>query len=159
MLELHQKHPVLGLDSLYHLLKPKFGCSRKRVYCQMRLAGITSVRCWTYKATTNSSIAPHCVQSPYTKLFERPNQAWVGDITYISPGEDRCYPALVKDLCARKIVGYTFSGRIDTVLTLEAMDMAIRRGKPSKGLIFHGDGGVQYAIMTFRKWLESYGIR
>ncbi|MFR6102885.1 MAG: DDE-type integrase/transposase/recombinase [Christensenellales bacterium] len=77
----------------------------------------------------------------------------------MSPGEDRCYPALVKDLCARKIVGYTFSGRIDTVLTLEAMDMAIRRGKPSKGLIFHGDGGVQYAIMTFRKWLESYGIR
>ena len=39
LVELHEKYPSMGLDSLYHLLKPDYGCSRKRVYRQMRLAG------------------------------------------------------------------------------------------------------------------------
>lgn len=55
----------MGLDSLYHLLKPNFGCSRKRVY----------------------------------------------------------------------------------------------RRKPSAGLIFHSDRGVQYAARAYRERLEAYGIR
>lgn len=59
----------------------------------------------------------------------------------------------------RKIVGYAFSNRIDTALTLEALDMAVRRCKSPKGLIFHSDRGVQYAVAAFRERLESYGIR
>ena len=43
LIELHEKYPAMGLDSLYRLLKPEFGCSRKRVHRQMRLAGISSV--------------------------------------------------------------------------------------------------------------------
>ena len=36
LVELHEKYPALGLDSLHHMLKPEFGCSRKRVHRQMR---------------------------------------------------------------------------------------------------------------------------
>ena len=54
LVELHQKYPALSLDNLYHLVKPEFGCSRKRVHRQMRLAGIFSVRRRAYKVTTNS---------------------------------------------------------------------------------------------------------
>ena len=50
--ELHQNYPALG--SLCHLLQPEFGCSRKRVHRQLRLAGIVSVRCRACKVTTNS---------------------------------------------------------------------------------------------------------
>lgn len=161
LVELHQKYPALGLDSLYHLLKPEFGCSRKRVHRQMRFAGIASVRRRAYKATTNSRhshpIAPNLLQRNF--YFEHPNQAWVGDITYIPTGEGWLYLAIVKDLCSRKIVGYAFSSRIDTALTLDALDMAVRRRKPPKGLIFHSDRGVQYAAGAFRERLESYGIR
>ena len=53
LIELHEKYPALGLDSLYRLLKPEFGCSRKRVHRQMRLAGISSVRRRAYKKTTH----------------------------------------------------------------------------------------------------------
>lgn len=159
--ELHQKYPALGLDSLYHLLKPEFGCSRKRVHRQMQLAGIASVRRRAYKITTNSRhshpIAPNLLKRNF--FFERPNQAWVGDITYIPTGEGWLYLAIVKDLCTRKIVGYSFSSRIDTALTLEALDMAVRRSNPPMGLIFHSDRGVQYAAHAFRDRLESYGIR
>ena len=43
LVELHEQYPALGLDSLYHMLQPEFGCSRKRVHRQMRLSGISSV--------------------------------------------------------------------------------------------------------------------
>ena len=156
LVELHEKYPAMGLDSLYHLLKPDFGCSRKRVYRQMRLAGISSVRHRSYKITTNSNhthpIAPNLLQRNFS--FDRPNQAWVGDITYIPTGEGWLYLAIVKDLCSRKIVGYAFSDRIDAQLTLAALEMAYRRRKPSAGLIFHSDRGVQYAAIAFRERLE-----
>ena len=161
LVELHQKYPALGLDSLHHMLKPEFGCSRKRVYRQMRIAGIVSARRRAYKATTNSRHshppAPNLLQRKF--CFEHPNQAWVGDITYIPTGEGWLYLAIVKDLCTRKIVGYAFSSRIDTSLTLEALDMAVCLCKPPKSLIFHSDRGVQYAAGAFRERLESYGIQ
>ena len=160
-MELHQKHPALGLDSLYHMLKPEFSCSRKRVYRQMQIAGIVSARHRAYKATTNSQhshpVVPNLLKRNF--FFEQPNQAWVGDITYIPTGESWLYLTIVKDLCTRKIVGYAFSERIDTSLTLEALDMAAWRCKPPQGLIFHSDRGVQYAAVAFRDRLESYGIR
>ena len=55
-------------------------------------------------------------------------------------------------------MGYAFSSRIDTQLTLSALDMAVRRERPSPGLIFHSDRGVQYAAEAFR-WLAALGIR
>ena len=161
LVELHEKHPAMGLDSLYHLLKPEFGCSRKRVHRQMRLAGICSARRRAYKRTTNSNhdnpIAPNLLKRNFS--FDRPDQAWVGDITYIPTDEGWLYLAIVKDLCLKKIVGYAFSDRIDTQLTLEALDMAYRRRKPAKGVIFHSDRGVQYAASTYRERLDAYGIR
>ncbi len=161
LIELHEKYPAMGLDSLYHLLKPEFGCSRKRVYRQMRLAGICSVRNRAYRITTNSNhnnpIAPNLLKRNFS--FVQPNEAWVSDITYIPTGEGWLYLAIVKDLCTRKIVGYAFSSRIDTQLTLAALHMALQRQKPGKGLIFHSDRGVQYTATPFRNCLESYGLR
>jgi len=59
-----------------------------------------------------------------------------------SKAHEQEYPAITKDLYARKIVGYAFSDCIDTQLTLAVLDMAYRH-RPGKGLIFHSDRGVQ----------------
>ena len=127
----------------------------------MKAAGIHSQRKRAYKATTNSRhncpIAPNLLQRQFT--FSRPNQAWLGDITYIPTGEGWLYFAIVKDLCTKKIVGYAFSQRIDTQLTLDALNMAVRRERPAPGLIFHSDRGVQYAAAAFRERLASLGVR
>ena len=76
IVELHQND--LSLDSLCHPPKPEFGCSRKRVHRQMRLAGIASVRHRACKITTNSRhshpVAPTLLKR--NSFFEQPNQAW-----------------------------------------------------------------------------------
>ena len=41
---------------------------------------------------------------------------------------------------------------------LKALRRAIRRRRPSRGLIFHSDRGVQYACTGFRKELQAHGF-
>ncbi len=123
----------------------KLSCSRKRVY----------------KTTTNSRhahpIAPNLPSRHFS--FDKPDMAWVGDITYIPTDEGWLYCAIVKDLCAKQIVGYAFSDRIDTCLALDALNMAVRRRKPHPGLIFHSNRGVQYAANTYRQRLLDLHFR
>ena len=64
----------------------------------------------------------------------------------------------MKDLCLKKIVGYSFSSRIDTNLTVTALKMAVNRQKPQDNLIFHSDRGVQYASAGYREALAEYNI-
>lgn len=66
--------------------------------------------------------------------------------------------AIVKDLCTKKVVGYAFSKRIDSALTVSALKMAIRRQKPPAGCIFHSDRGVQYTSKSFRKLISEHEI-
>jgi len=161
IVRLHQKYPSLGLDSMYHILKHNFSCSRGRVHRLMKRAGIRSVRKAGFKITTNSRhklpIAPNLLKRNFH--VDKPNTAWVSDITYIRTSEGWLYLAIAKDLCTRKVVGYACSASIDTDLVLEALHMALRRQKPPKGLIFHSDRGIQYASHRFRQALELAGIR
>ncbi len=84
-MDLHEKYPAMGVDSLYRFLKPELSCSRKRVHRQTRIAGISSIRLQTNKTTTNSNhnhpIAQNLLMRNFT--FEHPDQAWVGGITCI----------------------------------------------------------------------------
>lgn len=40
LVRLHEKYPALGLDSLYHMLKPEHSCSRGKVHHLMKSTGI-----------------------------------------------------------------------------------------------------------------------
>lgn len=161
LVTLHEKYPAMGLDSLHHTLKPQFLCSRKRVHRLMKQLNIHSLRRKAYKKTTNSNhthpIAPNLLDRNFS--FPQPNQAWVGDITYIPTDEGWLYLAAIKDLCTRKVVGYAFSDRIDTNLTLDALNMAVGREKPSAHLIFHSDRGSQYAASAYQERLRDLQFR
>ncbi len=161
LLALHTKYPSLGLDSLYHLIRKDLSCSRKRIHRLMNQLHIFSVRKRAYKATTNSRhshpVAPNLLKRKFS--FDAPNMAWVGDITYIPTDEGWLYLAIVKDLCTKQVVGYAFSDRIDTNLSLAALDMAVRRRHPSQGLIFHSDRGIQYAAGAYQLRLANLGLR
>lgn len=160
ILRLHQKYPALGLDSIHQILRRDHKCSRSRVHRLMKHLNVHSVRKKAFRVTTNSKhnnpIAPNLLNRNFH--VDRPDRVWVGDITYIPTGEGWLYLAIVKDLCTKKVVGYAFSERIDTALTLEALQMAYCRQKPKTGLIFHSDRGVQYAAFGYRQLLETFHI-
>ena len=112
------------------------------------------------RITTNSkhnyAVSPNILKRDFTA--DKANQKWVGDITYIPTDEGWLYVAIVKDLCLKKIVGYAFSSRIDTDLTVAALKMAVNRQKPQDNLIFHSDRGVQYSSAGYREALAEYNI-
>ena len=63
LVRLYEKYPALGLDSLYHMLKAEYSCSRGRVHRLMSAMGIHSMRKKACKSTTysrhNHPIAPN----------------------------------------------------------------------------------------------------
>ena len=160
LIEFHEKHPAAGLDGLYHMLKSIIKCSRNRIHRLMKKYNIHSIRKRAYRITTNSNhnyaVSPNLLKRDFKVDF--PNRKWVGDITYIPTDEGWLYTAIIKDLCDRKIVGYAFSNRIDTNLTVAALEMAVCRQKPGDTLIFHSDRGVQYASHQYRETLAKHSI-
>jgi transposase InsO family protein len=101
--------------------------------------------------TTNSKHKFAVTQNKLNRKFkvEKPNQVWAADITYIRVINGWIYLAVVLDLFNRKIVGYQTSRRIDTRLALGALEQALQTRRPSSGLLFHSDRGVQFASDNF----------
>lgn len=88
-----------------------------------------------------------------------PNTVWCGDITYIWTGKTWSYLAVVLDLYARRVVGWSMSERADKELVINALDDAWnRRGKPT-GVMFHSDQGSQYMSLKFRQRLWRYQMQ
>jgi putative transposase len=135
--------------------------SNQRVRRIMNENGLVSVLKAKYKATTNSNhkypVAPNLLNKTFTA--DKPNQKWVGDITYISTEEGWLYLAAVEDLFHRKIVGWALDSRMTKQLTQRAIEQAVNKEKPDKGLIFHSDRGSQYAAYDYQDKLREYGIR
>jgi transposase InsO family protein len=87
----------------------------------------------------------------------RPDEIWVGDITYIATDQGWLYLAAILDLYSRRIVGWAMSSRIDTALVLGAWQMALTHRQPPAQLLFHSDRGSQYASQEFRGALAAAG--
>lgn len=54
-----------------------------------------------------------------------PNQAWVSDITYIRTRSGWLYLAVVLDLYARKVVGWSMAPSMHAELVCTALQLAI----------------------------------
>jgi transposase InsO family protein len=135
-------------------------CGRNRVARLMRENGIAAKTKKKFKATTNSRhnlpVAPNLLNREF--IVARPDEAWVGDITYVWTREGWLYLAVVLDLFSRKVIGWGMGERLTAEIALSALKMAILNRMPSAGVIFHSDRGVQYASDAFRKLLEYHGF-
>ena len=87
--------------------------------------------------------------------IKRPDQVWVGDITYLKVGAIYRYLAVVMDKYSRRVVGWSYGPRKDVVLTLRALNRAVQSRRPKPGLVFHTDRGTEYAATVFRERLTS----
>ncbi len=136
----------------------KRGCHQ--VAQSLRRQGLRAKAARKYKATTNSNhtlpVAENLLKQNFTA--QRPNQVWVGDITYIGTDEGWLYMALVLDLYSRKVVGWSMSERMPTSLVCDALRTALFARKMPRGVIMHTDRGSQYCSREHRVLLDEHGL-
>ncbi|WP_348829193.1 IS3 family transposase, partial [Escherichia coli] len=108
---------------------------------------------------------PGAVHTCLPNLLERqfavpePDRVWYGDITYIWAGNRWCYLAVVMDLFARRVIGWSLSANADTALISSALRMAYEvRGQP-RDVMFHSDQGSQYTGLKYQQLLWRYRIK
>ena len=157
--------PYCGGKKLYHSLKPLFvqngiKCGRDQLFNILREENLLIKPKRRHHQTTDSNHR----NKVYANLikdekFDRPNQVWVSDITYIRVGESFHYLNLVTDLVSRKIVGYSLWDTLETEGTLRALRQALRHKNWSEELIHHSDRGVQYSSEIYIKLLKKNGIK
>ncbi len=157
----HQSYETYGARRIKaRLEKEGIKCGKNRVSRLMRENGICSRLKRKYKATTNSNhrypVAPNLLNQDFTA--DRPNEKWVGDLTYIWTDEGWIYLAAVEDLFHKEVIGWAFGSRITKEVTIEAIKMAIGKESPSEGLIFHSDRGSQYAAYAYQDILRENNI-
>ncbi len=134
--------------------------SRRRVERLMRAAGLRARVARVYRS--NPQLHRFYNQHP-NRLpragANRPDQVWVGDITYLAVGGQWWYLAVVMDQYSRRVLAWSLGCRRDANLTRAVLDAAVRRRQPSGQLIFHSDRGIEYAATAFRDRLATLGIQ
>jgi putative transposase len=86
-------------------------------------------------------------------VTDRPNQLWVGDLTYVAIPGAFVYLTAILDAWSRKVVGYAISRSMDARIAVATLKAAIRNRAPAKGCIHHSDRGSQYASEVYRELL------
>ena len=69
------------------------------------------------------------------------------------------YWKAVMDLHTNKIIGYSYSRRMNNKLVIKALENACVNVKETKGIIFHSDLGAQYTSEEFNSLLKQKGIK
>ncbi|MFP2428677.1 IS3 family transposase [Enterobacter ludwigii] len=134
-------------------------CGKNRVGRIMQLNRIKAVR--GYKAPRRiagrpSVVAPNCVQRQFTVV--RANQVWVTDITYIRTWQGWLYLAVVIELFARNVVGWSMKPTLSRELALDALMMAVWRRKPDGEVIVHSDQGSQYGSDDWQRFCRANNL-
>nr|WP_308379154.1 IS3 family transposase [Serratia marcescens] len=88
-----------------------------------------------------------------------PDRVWCGDITYIWAGNRWCYLAVVMDLFARRVIGWSLSANADTALISNALRMAYETRSQPRDVMFHSDQGSQYTGLKYQQILWRYRIK
>ena len=122
-------------------------CGRHGVARIRRDNGIEARRRRRFKVTRyarrQKSTAPDLLRRQFQ--VERPNQCWVGDVTFISTRAGWLYLAVLIDLHSRRVVGWAMSDRNDEPLVSVALRTAVAHRQPAAGLIHHTDRGALYS--------------
>ena len=132
--------------------------SRHRVARLMKKAHLVPVKAahWhpqTTRQQPGARTAPNLLNQDFTAV--RPNEKWVGDITYIETAEGWLYLAVILDLYSRRVVGWAMRERLNAKLVESAWRMAIINRHPPAQLLHHSDRGSQYTSEVYLNLLQA----
>jgi putative transposase len=115
ILTLAGQHPTYGYRRITAMLKRQGqAVNHKRVARLMQELGLMGKLPVKRKRTTNSQHAFQRYPNRVMNLeIERPDQVWVGDITYIRLQQDFVYLAVLMDVFTRSIRGWHLARSMD----------------------------------------------
>ena len=133
--------------------------SRKRIIRVMRAQGLKGriVRQWTRTTEADPAAvpAPNLLDRDFTA--SKPNERWVGDVTYLRTPAGWLYLAAVMDLFSRRIVGWAISPYNDRKLAKAGLSDALRRRRSGPGYLHHTDRGSPYTSDDYQRLLDDSG--
>ena len=152
-------HERYGSPRIYRLLRRDgWSVSRRRVARLMRAAGLRAkaVRGYRAKANVHALYSRH-PNRLWTTTVTKPNQVWVGDITYLKVAGTWRYLSIVMDQYSRRILAWSLTPQRSASVTCTVFARAART-RPARGAIFHSDRGSEYMGAPFRTLLVEHGV-
>jgi len=149
-----------GVYKVWKALQAKgIRCGKHRVARLRRINGIESKRRKRFKITTMSKYTKSIAPNRLNRCFQaaKPNQVWVGDVTFVATQKGWLYLAILLDLYSRKVIGWAMSDRNNKQLVLNALSMAVERRRPQSGLLHHSDQGSPYGSDDYIAKLTASG--
>lgn len=152
---------VYGYRKVHHdLLSLGETCAGNTVARLMRVEGLRAQVGYKRRPGKHGSKPSIIAANQLEQKFDvnAPDQVWVTDITYIRTHEGWLYLAVVIDLYARKVVGWSMHSRMYTSLVLNALLMAVWRRKPKGKVVIHSDQGSQFTSYEWRSFLKDHNL-
>lgn len=136
------------------------GVGQKRVARLMREYGLKAVKACLYPPRKNTNGFTKASPNRIMNIaVTKPNQVWVGDVTYIKLANGVWqYLSVIMDRFSRRVIAWSLSERRDAGLSVATIDRAVKNRGCTSGIIFHSDKGSEYIATTFRERLVRYNI-
>lgn len=159
-------------------LQPRLGARKLRVLLQGALAqaGVKLGRDRFFEVLREHELLlePKRSQTPrtthsyhplpvFTNLIKerqvsRPNEVWVGDLTYLRTEEGFMFLALLTDKMSRHIVGYHCADSLESLGCQHALQMALAQLPEGARPIHHSDRGSQYCCHQYVSLAQAAGL-
>jgi len=165
---IRKNHRVMGGRKLYDLLRPfiaehQIKLGRDALFKILSVNGLLVRKRKSRVRTTNSY---HWMRR-YPNIIKgvvptAPNQLWVSDITYWKiTTEQHLYISFITDAYSHQIVGYHVAETLETIESIQALNMALSSIKNTTGLnlIHHSDRGLQYCSNAYVALLKKRNIQ
>lgn len=153
-------HHIYGANKITAELKNRgFNASKNTILKIMEEEHIRSLRMdKNYHAFLNSE-----KKNVLNRKFDmdKPNQAWVSDVTYLQIDENRpkCYfLCVIMDLYSRKIIAHSVGESNSKRLINLTLKKAVEVRGVHKDLVFHSDRGSNYTSKSFGDLINEYGF-
>ncbi len=154
--EEYTRHPFYGVRWLTEWLKSQgHAVNRKQVGRLLRRMGLVAIYPGPRWNRGEAGARKYLYLLADLRI-ERPDQVWCTDITYIRLRHGFVYLVAMMDWYSRYVLSWKISGSLDTGFCLEALEEALRRGRPE---IFNSDQGVQFTSQEFTGRLAAAEIR
>jgi putative transposase len=163
IIEIHARSSgTYGAPRVHAELRLEHGVrvGEKRVWRLMAAAGVQGIPVRRTPRTTVRVEGVRCAPDLVERDFDpqAPDRLWCADITQISTWEGWLYLASVIDCFSRRIVGWSMQNHMRRELVEAALEMAVARRRPARGVIHHSDHGGQYTAVVFGERCAQAGI-